>query len=288
MSETEKVKEIEKVLPDPPKENPLITRAKLPGEIFALPSGGIFYENDELDGSVINGEVHIFPMAAYDEVIIKTPSLLLNGQAVHEVFTRCIPQIKKPMELLAKDVDFLLIALRQVTYGETMDVTYTHDCENAKEHNYQVKISDFTKNAKKINPTTVGKNYSLTLKDKGISQKVIIKPAKYKDIIDMLQLFTLDTSAEEGSDELLELAKKETKGILLSVSSIIKSVDGMSDRNLINEWLEFIQAKWVDQLTDAIEKTSNWGPTFDHKDKCKDCGKIISISVPMNPISFFT
>ena len=56
-------------------ENPLLARVKLPGETFALPSGGIFYESGELDDSVNHGELHIYPMAAYDEVLIKTPSL---------------------------------------------------------------------------------------------------------------------------------------------------------------------------------------------------------------------
>lgn len=278
--ETQKIEET-----TPKRENPLIQRAKLPGETFALPSGGIFYETGELDDTTNDGEIHIYPMAAYDEVVIKTPSLLLNGQAIEEVFKRCIPQIVKPLDLLAKDVDFILVALRQVTYGKLMDMNFVHDCKDAKEHSYQVDISKFISGAKKINPTTVGKTYKVTLTGPGISQTVELRPARYREIVDMLQLYTLEN---DESEDLIESAKKETKGMLSSIMSVIRSVDGNKDTDLIYEWLEFIKAEWVDKLTKSIEKTSNWGAKFEHKDKCKDCSKPIIIQVPINPISFFT
>lgn len=267
-------------------ENPLISRVKIPGEVFALPSGGLFYDNDELNDSAENGELHVYPMSAYDEIVIKTPSLLLNGKAVEEVFKRCIPEVSKPMYLLAKDVDFLLIALRQVTYGNLMDITYTHECIDAKEHGYQVDLGQFINNSKKINPTTIGRNYTIKLEDNihKISQKVELRPARYKEIVDMLQLYTFDLDKD---NESLEKAHTETKSVLKSILSIIRSVDGETNEDLIYEWLEFIQASWIEKLTESVEKTSNWGPKFDHKDKCKDCGKQIIIPVPINPISFF-
>lgn len=268
------------------KLNPLIERVKIPGEVFAIPSGGIFYTHEELDDSVENGEVHVHPMSAYDEIVIKTPSLLLNGKAVEEVFKRCIPEIHKPMNLLAKDVDFLLVALRQVTFGNLMDINYTHTCKDAKEHGYQADLSKFISQAKKINPTTVGKNYTIMLENKGVSQKVELRPARYKEIVDMLQLYAFEE--EIADDHTFNKAQNETKSILKSISSIIRSVDGLEDEDIIFEWLEFIQAGWIEKLTAAVEKTSNWGPKFEHKDKCKDCGKVITISVPINPISFFT
>lgn len=268
--------------------NPLIARAKLPGETFAIPSGGIFYENDELDDSVINGEVHIHPMAAYDEILIKTPALLLNGDAVEKVFNRCIPQIKKPMDLLAKDVDYLLMALRQVTYGKIMEVNFKHNCENAKSHSYNVDISKLIRDSKKINPTTINKNYTIRLKNE---QTVELRPASYKDIVNMLQLFSSQQSYEnqEITDEQMMIrAEKDTNAMLKTIQSIIRSVDSVTDKNDIWEWLQILDAPIVNELAENVEKTSNWGPSFEHKTKCKDCNKTITINVPINPVSFFT
>ena len=90
-----------------PRSNPLLERIRIPGETFTLPSQGIFYKNGELDDDSKNGEVYIYPMVTYDEIVLKTPDKLFSGEAITEVFQRCVPQIKKPMELLAKDVDFI-------------------------------------------------------------------------------------------------------------------------------------------------------------------------------------
>ena len=83
-------------------ENPLLSKVRMPGETYRLPSNDLFYHNDELDPSVRDGEVHVYPMTAVDEIIMKSPDMLFSGKAVEEVFLRCVPQIKKPMELLGK------------------------------------------------------------------------------------------------------------------------------------------------------------------------------------------
>src|SRR5271170_226889 len=122
--------------------NPLLERIRMPGETFRLPSGALFYptESGILDSTVTDGEVHIHPMTALDEIALKTPDLLFSGLAVIQVFGRCIPQIKDAKRLLAKDVDFLLVALRKVSYGPEMELSYTHDCEKAKSHNYVASV----------------------------------------------------------------------------------------------------------------------------------------------------
>lgn len=49
--------------PPPPKPvNPLLSRIQMPGETFALPSGGVFYTHGELDDSVVNAEVRVHPI----------------------------------------------------------------------------------------------------------------------------------------------------------------------------------------------------------------------------------
>ena len=113
------------------------------GSTFQLPSRGLFYKKGELRDDVEMGEVHVHPMSAYDEILMKSPDQLYSGESVDKVFRRCIPQILNPSELISKDVDFLLVCLRQVTYGNDMEVTYTHSCEDAKSNSYIIPLSDF-------------------------------------------------------------------------------------------------------------------------------------------------
>ena len=87
--------------PVPPQEtsppvNPLLERARLPGQTFTLPSKGLFYKHGEVDDSVLaaKGEVMVYPMVTLDEINIKTPDKLLNGTAITDVFKRCMPSPK--------------------------------------------------------------------------------------------------------------------------------------------------------------------------------------------------
>jgi len=254
--------------------NPLLARVEMPGSTFQLPSRGLFYNNGELRDDVEVGEVHVSPMSAYDEILMKTPDQLYSGQAVEKVFKRCIRQILKPGELIAKDVDFLLVCLRQVTYGDDMEVSYTHTCEDAKTQNYIIKLSDFLSSTKKIDPTTVGKVYTTTLPN---GQVVKLHPSKFKDVIKMYQ----ETEASSQSPE------SELDMAVFIIQSIIHSVDDITNPQHITEWIRQIPAGWLGDLTTVIEQASDFGPNFTLHTQCKDCGEDIEIHTPVNPISFF-
>lgn len=256
--------------------NPLLTNFTAPGETFRLPSGGIFYDETVLDPSVKNGEVYVRPMTAYDEVLLKTPDKLFSGDAVREVFSHCIPSILQPGELFAKDVDFLLVCLRKVSYGEEMQISFTHDCENAQEHSYVININEFIKNSKEIDPTTSISNYTVDL-DNG--QQVVISPIKFDDYIDMMQL-------TENYDSTDPYSLQEI--MIRSVLNIISSVDGYTDKQIIKEWLEQIPPKHTKKINNNVDKTLEWGPDFTVTETCKDCGQNMEVTAPMNPLAFFT
>lgn len=255
--------------------NPLLARIHMPGSTFKLPSGGIFYDNGELADTVENGEVHIQPMTAYDEVVLKTPDLLFSGEAVKRIFTRCIPEILKPMELFGKDVDFLMICLRKLTYGDTFQLEYTHSCDDAKAHEYSLNIDHFINNTKHIDPTTIGNVYSTTISN---GQVVKMHPPRFGDVVKMMQNY----------DPNIELTPEtETNNIIETVMSVISSVDGIDHKGHIKEWLASLSAGVIGDLSGAIQGTTNWGPDFMYKTVCKDCNTEMELTAPINPLAFF-
>lgn len=262
--------------------NPLVTalKARLPGETFRLPSQGLFYTNGELSEDVKDGEVHVFPLTALDEILLKTPDKLMSGTAITEVFSRCVPQIKKPMELLSKDVDYLLMCLRLISYGETVDVVYTHDCEGAKERTYSVELRPLVAKTRPVDPTTIGTNYTLTLPS---NQVVILRPPVYGSV---LNLYLTSFEMQRMSSE--EQFKVGQEQLLSIVADTISTVDGYSDRNMIREWIRELPAGWLDQISTATQAFSTWGPSSAWTTTCKDCGKEITIEIPLNPIAFFS
>ena len=102
--------------------NPLQKYFRQPKIYLSLPSNGKYYPTGSLEISE-NGEYPVFPMTARDEIMIKTPDALLNGQATASVITSCIPAIKDPFNMPSMDLDACLIAIRIATYGEMMEVS---------------------------------------------------------------------------------------------------------------------------------------------------------------------
>jgi len=257
--------------------NPLLANLRIPGETFRLPSHGLFYVDGELDDNVKNGEVHVYPMTSLDEIVFKTPDMLFTGEALRQVFARCIPQVKKPTELLAKDVDFLLTCLRMITYGSEITLLYTHNCENAKSREYDVPLRPIIQEAKAIDPTTITSTFTVRLEN---GQTVKLKPSTFATMLEFSQAFDVGNKMPS-----LEELQKSVVNVLVD---IIASVDDVTDKALIREWATKIPAGWVRQLTAAIEQVGNWGATFETHQNCKDCGQLITIEFNTNPVSFFS
>ena len=104
------------------EQNPLKKYFRQPKVFTTLPSKGKFYPDGILD-MPSTGELPVYAMTAKDELIIKTPDALLNGQATVDVIKSCIPNIIDPWQMPSVDLDACLVAIRIATYGETLDLT---------------------------------------------------------------------------------------------------------------------------------------------------------------------
>lgn len=261
-----------------PSSNPLLVGLRMPGETFRLPSQGLFYKDGELDDTVVNGEVEVYPMTAMEEIILSTPDKLLSGKAVMEIFTRCIPQIKRPNKLLSKDVDFLMVCLRMVTFGPTMEIVYTHSCEKAKDHHYMVSMQEMIRNTRSIDATRLNDEYTHTLPN---NQVIKLRPMTYEDVVSLFQ-----TTAMSRDDDLSE---EEAHALIVgALASVVGEVDGITDKALITEWLSQLPLGWKREIEKAAQSVSRWGTEFISRQVCKDCGEDMEIAVSANPVSFFT
>lgn len=261
--------------------NPLLQTLKIriPGETFKLPSQGLFYHNGELAPDVVNGEVHVYPMTTHDDILMKTPDKLFTGQAIAEVFARCIPQILKPMELLSKDVDYLLVCLRILTQGDQIDLIYTHDCEDAKSHEYQVMQRPLLQTARFIDPTILQTACTYTM-DSG--QVVKLRPSIFKTMIGIYQSMSINKTT--GSADIVEIEKQ----LMDVIAGMIVSVDDVTDPDLIRQWMDALPAGWLTKLASHTTGISEWGVDASVTCICKDCKNPMKMEVPINPVGFFT
>jgi len=258
--------------------NPLVANLKLPGRIFPLPSRALFYRTQELAETVTNGELHVRPMSAIDEIHMKNPDQMYSGDSVKTVLPKCLDGVNKPTELLAKDVDAIMVYLRAVTYGTQYDFTAKHTCDNASFHPYQRDLEEIIQNMKLIDPTTYAEAYSLEL-PAPLGNKLKLRPTRYVDAIELVKLNQNKTSLT---------VQDEAENLLLLILGLIESVDGTTERAHIREWLSTIPAPMITKITDKISEIEDWGPDMNTTIKCKDCHEEFTVEIPLNPISFFT
>lgn len=258
------------------QNNPLLEKIKLPGRIFQLPSRGIFYENSELDETIKNGEIHVQALSALDEITLKNPDQLFSGDAVQTIFKNCLTGVNRPVDLLSKDIDALMLFLRTVTYGPSYEIVAKHTCETAKEHSYVANIDQMINEMKMIDPTMIEELYTVNLQN---GQVVKLKPTVYKDTIEFIK---------NNSNKKEITLDDQKNNLILILLSVIKSVDGISDRTMLKEWIEKLSSPMVNTMVKKIENINNWGTDNSWECVCKDCGEKFKVEIPTNPVVFFT
>jgi len=262
------------------KINPLLLKLNksnaMPGMTFRLPSKGLPYKGtDIIDEDVKDGEIVVHPMSTLDEIYLKTPDMLFQGTAVEKTISRCCPQIKKPLELLSKDVDYILTCMRLVSYGNIITVPYKCTCEKSKEINLEIPINGFLSKTKTIDEKDLE---NLRFELDGFLFK--IKYVSFKQMLDLNQ-DTMTGIQDETPEELFDLFIKN-----LAVN--IESIDNVEDQEMIVEFLKAQQRKFQMAVLDRIHKVNDWGVNFEYKHICKWCNKSENIPIALNPVSFFT
>ena len=257
--------------------NPLLQKLRvIQGETIRLPSRGLLYEDGILDPNVVDGEVRVSPMTIRDEILMRSPDALLSGEAVATVIARCAPQILQPLQLHYADLDFVFLALRKVSYGPELEISYTHTCEHAKSHSYVVNVDSKLRECTYLDPLMIEDQYNLHVPE--TDQIVRFKPIRTQDMIDIL--------APQAEKEL-STAEIEQEMIKLATTQIV-SVDGIEDRAQILEWAAAVPATVMRSIRVKLENMGQWGIGYKFSISCRDCGEPVTADVPLNAVSFFS
>ena len=96
--------------------------SRQPKIYLRLPSEGRFYSQNPTEKSG-SGELPVLSMTAKDELMMRTPDALMNGESIYACIKSCIPMIDDPWEIPLIDLDAVLVAIRIATYGEKMKMS---------------------------------------------------------------------------------------------------------------------------------------------------------------------
>jgi hypothetical protein len=240
------------------EQNPLRKYFRQPKVYITLPSRGKFYPEGVLNMPE-TGELPVFAMTAKDELIIKTPDALLNGQATVDVIKSCIPNITNPWLMPSVDLDACLVAIRIATYGEKLDIT-TKVPVLGEEREFSVDL-------RQILNKLVTPEYENILKLNDIN--VELKPLSYKEFtnsnlktFEEQRIFSLvNDDNMDDSEKLSRFSESFKKLTDLTVNMLSKSIakiqigdDEITSQSHIEEFVDNVDKEFFKGITDHLEQ----------------------------------
>lgn len=279
------------------KSNPLAGYYRAPKMYTEIPTGGKYYDDKIIEWPDTN-ELPVYPMTAKDEMIMKNPDALLNGEAVAQVIHSCVPCVKDARRMVSNDVDTLLIAIQGATYGDEVKVTGT--CPKCKHENTgAASVQDSLDQM-----VSVSEDYSFNTNN-GLS--INVKPFLYESTISAgLSNFKTTRSLQalqEVSDEMeqlkafnknfKEIASLNFKLIVDSVNHITgTSPEGedfiVSDIETITEFLNNCEASVGTSIEAKITEINSLGVNKKYNLQCEECEEVYETEIAFDPVNFST
>lgn len=261
-----------------------------------LPSGKNRYPKDVLELPA-SGEVGVMAMTAKDEMTLKNPDALLNGDAIEKLLKSCIPAVKQVKSLEMTDVDTMLMAIKYATYGDNFD--YTLDCPNCQHEN------KFRESIREILDTLK------TVPDENIVHldeiKVYVRPHTFElaNKVNKLQfeqekmrriLEESDIPDEEKLQSITPLFEKIAEMTGEMVCGCIERIQAPSDNGPvtvinpkhIKEFVQNLERKDANAIQEKAAKLNQLGINKTADVKCEKCGHEWQVQGrEFNPVSFF-
>lgn len=279
---------------DQPISNPLSKHFRQPALYIKLPSNGAFWPDGTLD-LPMNNEIPVLPMSTMDEIILRTPDALINGQGVVNVIQSCCPSIKDAWAMPSIDVDSAIIAIRIASYGNQMDVSAT--CPHCKTTN------DYAIDLSAVLQSVTAPNYAKKLVINDLSFK--LKPQAYFSVnksnmieFEEKQILRTISAADGNPDDVKRIFNEQLEKIvelnieLLSGSTAyIELTDGtiVSSPSYINEFYRNCDASIIKQVKAQLEEHSRIGNLKPISVMCEheECQKPFDVSITFDFASFF-
>lgn len=274
--------------------NPLAKHFRQPQIYLRLPSQGRWYPPGALEMPATK-ELPVYPMTAKDELTLLTPDALLNGQSTVDVIQSCVPAIKNAWVMPVVDLDAVLIAIRQATYGNKMEfITVCPHCSKKNEH-----AADLGAISAKISCP----DYDTTIRIEGL--EIFLRPQNYKQfnkasidnfeqqrIVDVVNDDSLDE--DERTTRFNQMFKKL---LALTVEQVTKSVaaiktdDGVTveDRAHIDDFFTNCNRTVWDAVKNKLESMAADSPIKSVEVQCEhdDCAKPYTTPLIFEQSNFF-
>lgn len=275
--------------------NPLTQYFRIPKLYVKLPSEGRYYDEHDVNMSM-TGEVAVYPLTALDQLLLRTPDALLNGESLAKVVKNCVPDVKEPKNLVEPDINALLLGIKIATSGPSMDLTLNcPKCSHVNE--FTVDLTPILEIA-----TTTPENDSIEynntliihLRPYNFVQRnlTLLNEIQYNNAVKMIQS-NADTEDPEkiaqASKTVDSMSRRTFAIIAQSIRSITIKESGqeVTDTQFIEEFLAGITKEQSDVIISKIKDLNQSGIDPMHKFQCVSCGHGWDQNIDFDPTSFF-
>jgi hypothetical protein len=282
----------------PSTNNPLSGFMRQPKIYIKLPSNGAYWPEGSLNVTD-TGEYPVYSMTAKDEILLKIPDALMNGQAVVDVIQNCIPNVINAWNTPVIDLDVLLIAIRLATYGENMDTPIKiGDLELEYTIDLHV-VMDSLMSRITWNPA-VPINSDIT---------VFVKPLTYKDLTNVniqsfetQKIMSVVNDENLSEDDKIKLFQESFKKLsTYTIEAVTKSIDRIdtnqgstNDPSFISEFInnsdkEIFNTvqKHIEQLNENNKIKPIAVAVTDEMREQGVTGETVEIPLTFDPSTFF-
>jgi len=241
-----------------------------------------------------SGELGVLQMTGKDELMLKNPDALLNGEALIEVIKSCVPGVKDPRGLLSNDIDALITAIRFATFNDSLETSI--NCPKCGAENlFKLDLEYALDNMEYLDP-----EYVINL-ESGVS--VFVKPYSFPDVMKGLhsqfaqskltRAIENESLSDDEQSSLIGKAFKEMAVITydLILNSIIKVVDeannvNVSNKEFIKDFLNNIDNRSIDKISNLIKEINLIGIKRTFGAKCEKCEHEWENEIDFNPVNF--
>lgn len=272
--------------------NPLRKYFREPGLSIRLPSGGHFYPKGMVDFGM-TGELEIYPLTAYDELLLKNPDGLLSGDSIIKVIHSCVPGVHDARSLCMADVDTIMLAIRAATAGDEMTVdvvcpackhpntfglSIRYLIETATEHDpeYRVDLSDTVAVLMRPHSYQTATRASLAT----FQQVKVIQSLKDRDLSEEDKNAIFDQAFTQLCHSNLSVMAEAVQAVIVPEGTVV-------DRDHILEFIRNIDARKADLLQAKLEQITAIGVPKSQPAVCQKCEHAWESRMSYDPSHFF-
>jgi len=280
-------------------QNPLSAYFRAPKLWTNIPSSGKFYDADVITIPE-SGEFAIYPMTTKDELVLKNPDALLNGEAVATLIRSCVPEVKQPKKLFSADVDALLIAIRGASGGDLVEVNA--ECPECKTiTNVNISVEESLSSMEQIeNEYDIDISNGLRITALPFSYANTIKAgvASFQSTRSMQSISEMSNDMDRLSafnESFVKLADLNFELLIDSIKNIYYTdAEGkqiqISDKGIIREFLENTDNGTGKEIEEFINTVNAKGVKNEVAVECEneECKNSYTAPINFDPVNFFT